>query len=155
MDAKTLQQAALEAADQIQGLSMAAVFNDGPRRLFLEHQVPRHGTYRLYIARPFGVRRPGGQRWRIQLTVQFEGQDQQHSVNDGHITVPFEALGDVITGAAEQMAEHIKANSKTVQQLRRAAMQAVQPDAVTIGDAGDAAPACVTHGDALETEWQK
>lgn len=34
MDAKTLQQAAQEAADQIQGLSMAAVFNDGPRRLF-------------------------------------------------------------------------------------------------------------------------
>lgn len=148
MDTKTLQQVAQEAADQIQGQSMATVFNDGPRRLFVEHQVPRHGTYRLYIARPFGVRKPGGQRWRIQITVQFEGQEAQHGVNDGHITMPFEALGDVIIGAAEQMEAHIKANAKTVHQLRRAAMQAVQPDAVTIGDAGDAAPACVTHGDA-------
>ena len=45
---------------------------------------------------------------------------------------------DVIIGAAEQMAEHIKANRQTLHQVRRAAMQAVQPDAVTIGDAGDA-----------------
>lgn len=143
MEAKTLLQAAEEAAEQIQGLTVAEVFNDGPRRLFVEHVVPRHGTYRLYVARPFGVRKPGGQRWRIQITVQFEGQEVQHSVNDGHITVPFEALGEVITGAAEQMAEHIKANSQTVQQLRRAALKAVQPDAVTVGD-GDVARHAVT-----------
>ncbi|WJN61348.1 hypothetical protein [Pseudomonas sp. SO81] len=148
MDTKTMQQLAKEAAEQIRGKTIAEVFSDGPRSLFVEYQVPRHGIYRLYIARPFGVRKPGGQRWRIQITVQFDGQDVQQGVNDGYITVPFGQLGEVIVGAAEQMEEHIRANSQTVQKLRRAAMQAVQPDAVTIGDAGDAAPACVTHGDA-------
>ena len=50
MDAKTLQQAALEAADQIQGLSMAAVFNDEPRRLlrlnvYFDNPVPTKDGY--------------------------------------------------------------------------------------------------------------
>lgn len=151
MDAKTPQQAAQEVADEIQGQSLAEVFNDGARRLFVEHKVPKHGIYRLYIARPFGVRKQAGLRWRVQITVQFDGQNVQHSVNDGHITVPFEDLGEVIIGAAEQMAEHIKANSQTVQKLRRAAMQAVQPSAVVVGDApGDVVPAHVTHGDVGE-----
>lgn len=133
MEAKTLQQAAQEAADQIRGKTIAEAFNDGPRRLFVEHQVPKHGTYRLYIARPFGVRKQAGLRWRVQITVQFDGQNVQHGVNDGHITVPFEDLGEVIIGAADQMAEHIKANRQTLHQARRAAMQAVQaPGAVEV-----------------------
>lgn len=142
MEAKTLQEVAREAADNIRGKNLTAVFNDGPRRLFIEHHVPRHGVYRLYIARPFGVRKPGGQRWRIQITVQFESQEVQHSVNDGHITCLFEALGEVIIGAAEQMAEHIRANGTRIHELRRAAMQAVQPNAVTLdGVTGHAAVA--------------
>lgn len=128
------------AAASIHGLTMAEIFTTGPRRMFVERVVPRHGIYRLYVSRPFGARKPQGLRFRIQLTVQFDGQAVQHSVNDGHITVPLEQLGAVIVGAAEQMEEHIKANSQTVQQLRRAAMQVVQPEAlevtpgVTVGD---------------------
>ena len=133
MEAKTLQQAAQEAADQIRGKTIAEVFNDGPRRLFVEHQVPKHGTYRLYIARPFGVRKQAGLRWRVQITVQFDGQNVQHGVNDGHITVPFEDLGEVIIGAAEQLQEHINADARALHRARRAAMQAVQaPGAVEV-----------------------
>lgn len=147
MEAKTLQEVAQEAADQIQGKTLAEVFNDGPRRLFVEHQVPRHGIYRLYIARPFGVRKAAGQRWRIQITVQFDGQDVQHSVNDGHITCQFEALGEVIVGAAEQVAEHIRANGARIHDLRRQAMQAVQPNAITVDGVTGHAPVTVTGCD--------
>ena len=130
----SLESVARAAAEQILGLSLAQVFYDGPRRLFIEHAIPKHGTYRLYISRPFGPRKPAGLRFRIQLTAQYEGQDLAQPVNDGHITVPLEQLGDVIIGAAEQMAEHIKANKKTLHQVRRAAMQAVQaPGVVEIG----------------------
>ncbi|WP_447593556.1 hypothetical protein [Aquipseudomonas campi] len=134
MDAENPQITAEEAAQSIQGLTLPEIFTNGPRRKFVERVVPRHGIYRLYVSRPFGARKPAGLRWRIQITVQFDGQDIQQSVNDGHITVPLEQLGDVIIGAAEQMDEHIRANSQTVQQLRRAAMKAVQPDAVMLGD---------------------
>ena len=130
----SLESVARAAAEQILGLSLAQVFYDGPRRLFIEHAIPKHGTYRLYISRPFGPRKPAGLRFRIQLTAQYEGQDLAQPVNDGHITVPLEQLGDVIIGAAEQMAEHIKANKQTLHQIRRAAMQAVQaPGVVEVG----------------------
>lgn len=139
MEAKTLQQAAQEAADQIRGKTIAEAFNDGPRRLFVEHQVPKHGTYRLYIARPFGVRKPGGQRWRIQITVQYQGSDREQEINSGHVIVPYAYLSGVIMGAADQMAEHIKANRQTLHQARRAAMQAVRaPGAVSVDAAGGA-----------------
>ena len=122
------------AAEEIRGLSLAEIFSDGPRRLFIEHAVPKHGTYRLYISRPFGVRKEAGLRFRIQITAQYEGQELAQTVNDGQIAVPLDQLGDVIIGAAEQMAEHIKANRKTMQQIRRAAMKAVQaPGVVEIG----------------------
>lgn len=130
----SLESVARAAAEQILGLSLAQVFYDGPRRLFIEHAIPKHGTYRLYISRPFGPRKPAGLRFRIQLTAQYEGQDLAQPVNDGHITVPLEQLGDVIIGAAEQMAEHIKANKQTLHQVRRAAMLAVQaPGVVEVG----------------------
>lgn len=129
----SLESLARAAAEQIRGLSLAQVFNDGPRRLFIEHAIPKHGTYRLYISRPFGPRKPAGLRFRIQLTAQYEGQDLAQPVNDGHITVPLEQLGEVIIGAAEQLAEHIKANRTTMHQIRRAAMKAVQaPGAVEV-----------------------
>ena len=134
MEAKTLQEVAQEAADQIQGKSLTEIFSDGPRRTFVVWPVPKHGTYRLHISRPFGPRKPSGLRFRIQLTAQYEGQEFEQPVNDGHITVPLEQLGDVIIGAAEQMAEHIKANKQALHQVRRAAMQAVQaPGVVEIG----------------------
>lgn len=134
MEAKTLQEVAQEAADQIEGKTLAEVFTDGPRRTFVVWPVPKHGTYRLHISRPFGPRKPAGLRWRIQITVQYEGQTIEQPVNGGHITVPLEKLGDVIIGAAEQMAEHIKANKQTLHQVRRAAMQAVQaPGVVEVG----------------------
>ena len=133
MDAQTLHEAAQAASDMFAGVGIADAFRDGPRRLVLEHDVPRHGTYRLYIARPFGVRKQAGLRWRVQITVQFDGQNVQHGVNDGHITVPFEDMGEVIIGAADQMAEHINANARALHQARRAAMQAVQaPGAVEV-----------------------
>lgn len=132
------------AAASIQGLTLAEVFTTGPRRLFVERVVPRHGIYRLYVSRPFGARKAAGLRFRIQITVQFDGQDVQHSVNDGQIIAQLAQLGAVIVGAAEQMEEHIKANRQTVHKLRRAAMEVCTPDAVLVtpGD-GDAA-----HGDA-------
>ena len=100
----------------------------------MEWVVPKHGTYRLHVSRPFGPRKPAGLRFRLQITAQYEGQAIEQPVNDGHITVPLEQLGDVIIGAAEQMAEHIKANKQTLHQVRRAAMQAVQaPGVVEIG----------------------
>lgn len=134
MEAKTLQEVAQEAADQIQGKSLVEMYSDGPRRTFVVWPVPKHGIYRLHISRPFGPRKPAGLRWRIQITVQYEGQTIEQPVNDGHITVPLDKLGDVIIGAAEQLAEHIKANKQTLHQLRRAAMQAVQaPGVVEIG----------------------
>ena len=134
MDAKTLQEVAQEAADQIEGKTLAEVFTDGPRRTFVVWPVPKHGIYRLHISRPFGPRKPAGLRFRIQLTAQYEGQEFEQPVNDGHVTVPLEQLGDVIIGAAEQMAEHIKANKQTLHQIRRAAMKAVQaPGVVEIG----------------------
>ena len=126
MEAKTLQEVAQEAADQIQGKTLTEIFSDGPRRTFVEWAVPKHGTYRLHVSRPFGPRKPAGLRFRIQLTAQYEGQEFEQPVNDGHVTVPLEQLGDVIIGAAEQMAEHIKANKQTLHQVRRAAMKAVQ-----------------------------
>lgn len=130
----SLESVARAAAEQILGLSLAQVFYDGPRRLFIDHAIPKHGTYRLYISRPFGPRKPAGLRFRLQITAQYEGQAIEQPVNDGHITVPLEQLGDVIIGAAEQMAEHIKANKKTLHQVRRAAMKAVQaPGVVEIG----------------------
>ena len=130
----TLQEVAQEAADQIQGKSLTEIFSDGPRRTFVVWPVPKHGTYRLHISRPFGPRKPAGLRWRIQITVQYEGQEFEQPVNDGYIIVPLEQLGDVIIGAAEQMAEHIKANKQTLHQVRRAAMQAVQaPGVVEVG----------------------
>ena len=130
----SLESTARAAAWQIHGQSLAEIFNDGPRRTFVEWAVPKHGTYRLHISRPFGPRKPAGLRWRIQITVQYEGQDLEQPVNDGHIIVPLEQLGDVIISAAEQMAEHIKANKQTLHQVRRAAMQAVQaPGVVEIG----------------------
>lgn len=129
----SLESVARAAAEQILGLSLAQVFYDGPRRLFIDHAIPKHGTYRLYISRPFGPRKPAGLRFRLQITAQYEGQAIEQPVNDGHITVPLEQLGDVIIGAAEQMAEHIKANKKTLHQVRRAAMKAVQaPGAVEV-----------------------
>ena len=130
MEAKTLQEVAREAADQIEGLTLAEIFTDGPRRLFIEHCIPKHGTYRLYVSRPFGPRKPAGLRFRIQLTAQYEGQDQAQPVNDGHITVPLNQLGDVILDAAEQLQEHINANRTTMHQIRRAAMKAVQAPGV-------------------------
>lgn len=134
MEAITLQEVAQEAADQIEGKTLAEVFTDGPRRTFVEWPVPKHGTYRLHISRPFGPRKPAGLRFRIQITAQYEGQDIEQPVNDGHIIVPLEQLGDVIIGAAEQLAEHIKANKQTLHQVRRAAMKAVQaPGVVEIG----------------------
>ena len=134
MEVKTLQEIAKEAADQIQGKSLVEIYSDGPRRTFVVLAVPKHGTYRLHISRPFGPRKPAGLRWRIQITAQYEGQEFEQPVNDGYIIVPLEKLGDVIIGAAEQMAEHIKANRQTLRQVRRAAMQAVQaPGVVEIG----------------------
>lgn len=129
-----LESAAMAAAEQIRNLSLAEIFSDGPRRLFIEHSIPKHGTYRLYVSRPFGPRKPAGLRFRIQLTAQYEGQELAQPVNDGHITVHLEQLGDVIIGAAEQLQEHIKANRTTMHQIRRAAMKAVQaPGVVEIG----------------------
>lgn len=132
---KTLAEKAQQAAESLSGLTIAQVFDQGPRRLFVEHEVPKHGTYRLYIARPFGVRKHDGLRWRVQITVQLEGQSTQTPVNDGHVTVPFEQLGDVIVGAAEQMEDHIKFNGQTITQVRRAAMRVVtaKPDALVVG----------------------
>ncbi len=133
MEAKTLQEVAQEAADQIEGKTLAEVFNEGPRRKFVEWPVPKHGIYRLYLSRPFGPRKPAGLRFRIQLTAQYEGQDREQPVNDGHITVPLSQLGDVILDAAEQLQEHINANRTTMHQIRRAAMKAVQaPGAVEV-----------------------
>lgn len=130
----SLESVAQAAADEIQGLSLAEIFTTGPRRLFVEHAVPKHGTYRLYVSRPFGPRKRAGERFRIQLTAQYEGQELEQSVNDGYIFVPLEQLGDVIIGAAEQLQEHIKANRTTMQQIRRAAMKVVQqPGVVEIG----------------------
>lgn len=130
----SLESVARTTAEQIQGLSLAEIFNEGPRRLFVEWAVPKHGTYRLYVSRPFGPRKPAGMRFRIQITAQYEGQELAQPVNDGHITVQLDQLGDVIIGAAEQLQEHIKANRKTMQQIRRAAMKVVQvPGAVEIG----------------------
>lgn len=126
----SLESVAQAAAEEIQGLSLAEIFTNGPRRLFVEHAVPKHGTYRLYVSRPFGPRKPQGLRFRIQLTAQYEGQEIPQSVNDGHITVPLDQLGDVIIGAAEQLQEHINANRTTMQQIRRAAMKAVQAPGV-------------------------
>lgn len=142
MDSETtvlsLESVAQAAAEEIQGLSLAEIFTTGPRRLFVEWVEPRHGTYRLYVSRPFGPRKRAGDRFRIQLTAQYEGQDLAQPVNDGHITVQLEQLGDVIIGAAEQLREHIKANRKTMQQLRRAAMQAVQGPGALVVTPGDA-----------------
>ena len=130
----SLESVAQAAADEIQGLSLAEIFTTGPRRLFVEHAVPKHGTYRLYVSRPFGPRKRAGERFRIQLTAQYEGQELEQPVNDGYIVVPLEQLGDVIIGAAEQLREHIKANRTTMHQIRRAAMQAVQaPGVVEVG----------------------
>lgn len=130
----TLQEIAREAADQIQGLGLTEIFSAGPRRTFVVWPVPKHGTYRLHISRPFGPRKPAGLRFRLQITVQYEGQDIEQPVNDGHVIAPLEQLGDVIISAAEQMAEHIKANRQTMHQVRRAAMQAVQaPGVVEVG----------------------
>lgn len=130
----SLESTARAAAWQIHGLSLAEIFSDGPRRTFVEWAVPKHGTYRLYVSRPFGPRKPAGLRFRIQITAQYEGQAIEQPVNDGHITVRLEQLGDVIIGAAEQMAEHIRANRQTMHQIRRAAMQAVQaPGVVEVG----------------------
>ena len=130
----SLESTARAAAWQIHGKTLTEIFFDGPRRAFVVWPVPKHGTYRLHISRPFGPRKPAGLRWRIQITVQHEGQEFEQPVNDGHIIVPLEQLGDVIIGAAEQMAEHITANKQTLHQLRRAAMQAVQaPGVVEIG----------------------
>ena len=130
----SLESTARASAWQIHGKALTEIFSDGPRRTFVEWPVPKHGTYRLHISRPFGPRKPAGLRWRIQITVQYEGQEFEQPVNGGHITVPLERLGDVIIGAAEQMAEHIKANKKTLHQIRRAAMKAVQaPGVVEIG----------------------
>lgn len=129
----TLESVASAAAEDIQGLSLAEIFNDGPRRKFVEWPVPKHGVYRLYLSRPFGPRKPAGLRFRIQLTAQYEGQEFEQPVNDGHIIVPLEQLGDVIIGAAEQLAEHIKANKQTLHQVRRAAMEVMQaPGAVEV-----------------------
>ena len=130
----TLQEIAREAADKIRDKSLVEIFSDGPRRTFVEWAVPKHGTYRLHVSRPFGPRKPAGLRFRLQITAQYEGQSIEQPVNDGHVTVPLEQLGDVIIGAAEQMAEHIKANRQTMHQIRRAAMQAVQaPGVVEVG----------------------
>ena len=132
----SLESTARAAAWQIHGLSLTEIFSDGPRRTFVVWPVPKHGIYRLHISRPFGPRKPAGLRWRIQITVQYEGQTIEQPVNDGHVTVPLEQLGDVIIGAAEQMAEHIKANKQTLHQVRRAAMKAVQqPGAVAVQEA--------------------
>lgn len=130
----SLESVAQAAADEIQGLSLAEIFTTGPRRLFVEYSVSKHGTYRLYVSRPFGPRKRAGDRFRIQLTAQYEGQELEQPVNDGYIVVPLEQLGDVIIGAAEQLQEHIKANRTTMHQIRRAAMKAVQaPGVVEIG----------------------
>lgn len=126
----SLESVAQAAADEIQGLSLAEIFTTGPRRLFVEYAVPKHGTYRLYVSRPFGPRKRAGDRFRTQLTAQYEGQEQEQPVNDGYIFVPLEQLSDVIIGAAEQLQEHIKANRTTMQQIRRAAMKAVQEPGV-------------------------
>ena len=129
----SLESTARAAAWQIHGLSLAEIFSDGPRRTFVEWAVPKHGTYRLHVSRPFGPRKTAGLRFRLQITAQYEGQAIEQPVNDGHITVPLDKLGDVIIGAAEQMAEHIKANRQTLHQARRAAMRAVQaPGAVDV-----------------------
>lgn len=134
MDSETpvlsLESVAQAAADEIHGMSLAEIFTTGPRRLFVEHVIPKHGTYRLYVSRPFGPRKRAGDRFRIQLTAQYEGQELEQPVNDGHITVPLAQLGGVIVGAAEQLSEHIKANRRTMQQVRRAAMKAVQAPGV-------------------------
>lgn len=126
----SLESTARASARQIHGKTLTEIFSDGPRRKFVEWSVPKHGTYRLYVSRPFGPRKPAGLRFRIQITAQYEGQAIEQPVNDGHITVPLEQLGDVIIGAAEQMAEHIKANKQTLHQVRRAAMKAVQAPGV-------------------------
>lgn len=134
----SLESIAQAAAEEIQGLSLAEIFTTGPRRLFVEYSVPKHGTYRLYVSRPFGPRKRAGDRFRIQLTAQYEGQELEQPVNDGYIFVPLEQLGDVIIGAAEQLQEHIKANRKTMQQIRRAAMKAVQEPGALVVTPGDA-----------------
>jgi hypothetical protein len=140
----TLESVAQAAAEEIQGLTLAEIFTTGPRRLFVEWAEPKHGTYRLYVSRPFGPRKRAGDRFRIQLTAQYEGQELEQPVNDGYIFVSLEQLGDVIIGAAEQLQEHINANRKTMQQLRRAAMQAVQAPGTLIVNPGDGD---VTQGD--------
>ena len=133
MDAQTLHEAAQAASDIFAGVGIADAFRDGPRRLVLEHDVPRHGTYRLYIARPFGVRKPGGQRWRVQITVQYQGSDREQEINSGHVMVPYAYLSGVIMGAADQIEAHINANARALSQARRAAMKAVQaPGAVEV-----------------------
>lgn len=126
----SLESVAKAAADKIHGMSLVEVFTTGPRRLFVEWVEPKHGIYRLYVSRPFGPRKQAGERFRVQLTAQYEGQELEQPVNDGYIVVPLGQLGDVIIGAAEQMQEHIKANRKTMQQVRRAAMKAVQAPGV-------------------------
>lgn len=138
MDRTALLQAAEKVAAEIQGLPVGLVFTDGARRLFLEHVEPKIGTYRLYIARPFGVVRPGGMKWRIQLNVQFEGKEDLVTVNDGRVQAPLEQLGDLIIEAAGRMAEHIVANNRLLKEARRQTIQAVatQPEALVVHEGG-------------------
>ncbi|OEC43131.1 hypothetical protein A7D27_09940 [Pseudomonas sp. 1D4] len=138
MDRAELQQAAEKVAAEIQGLPVGLVFPDGARRLFLEHVEPRIGTYRLYIARPFGVVRPGGMKWRIQLNVQFEGRQDLVTVNDGRVQAPLEQLGDLIIEAAGRLADHIAANNRLLKEARRQTIQAVatRPEVLVVHEGG-------------------
>ncbi|WP_431484188.1 hypothetical protein [Pseudomonas solani] len=138
MDRTALLQAAEKVAAEIQGMPVGLVFTDGARRLFLEHVEPKIGTYRLYIARPFGVVRPGGMKWRVQLNVQFEGKEDLVTVNDGRVQAPLEQLGELVIEAASRMADHIVANNRLLKEARRQTIQAVatQPEALVVHEGG-------------------
>lgn len=132
MNQDDTQLSAEQVANSIQGKTLAEIFDEGPRKLFITRNIPGHGTYRLYISRPFGVVKPAGLRWRVQINVQYEGKEELHSVNDGVIIVPLVMLGAVIVDADEQMSEHIKANRQVAAQVRREAMKALQPEALVV-----------------------
>lgn len=127
-----IEMTAEQVAQSIQGMSLEQIFADGPRRQFAERVIPKHGTYRLYISRPFGVRKPQGLPWRITITVEMEGQPPQ-TLNDGTIRVPLDKLGAVIIDATEQMDAHIKANRQTVAKVMRSAMKVVRDEALEVG----------------------
>lgn len=127
-----------QVAASIAGLPITEIFPDGPRRMFLERVVPKIGTYRLYIARPFGVVKHGGMKWRVQITVQFEGREDLVSLNDGKVQAPLHELGGVIIEAAGMLDKHIQASKRIIAKVRRAGMRlAAQEPEVMVVEPGE------------------